>query len=95
MAANHLLGGCVGILGQAVAEPQAWYTEGWVLWLLAAACIVGPSIVSYLISGGLRAKDMWGRMAVVLTALTLIALSPKNASPPKKPPRPAYPFRAP
>ena len=60
----------MGILGQAVAEPQAWYTEGWVLWLLAAACIVGPSIVSYLISGGLRAKDMWGRMAVVLTALT-------------------------
>lgn len=60
----------MGILGQAVAEPQAWYTEGWVLWLLAAACIVGPSVVAYLISGGLRAKDMWGRMAVVLTALT-------------------------
>jgi len=70
MAANHLLGGCVGILGQATAAPQAWYTEGWVLWLLAAACIVGPSVVAYLISGGLRAKDMWGRMAVVLTALT-------------------------
>ncbi len=70
MAANHLLGGCVGILGQAAADPQAWYTEGWVLWLLAAACIVGPSVVAYLISGGLRAKDMWGRMAVVLTALT-------------------------
>ncbi len=60
----------MAILGQAAAEPQAWYTEGWVLSLLAALCIAGPSVVAYLISGGLRAKDMWGRMAVVLTALT-------------------------
>lgn len=58
------------VFGQAAAEPQAWYTEGWVLWLLAAACIGGPSVLAYLISGTLRAKDMWGRMAVVLTALT-------------------------
>jgi SecD/SecF fusion protein len=70
MAANHFFGGCMAILGQAAAEPQAWYTEGWVLSLLAALCIAGPSVVAYLISGGLRAKDMWGRMAVVLTALT-------------------------
>jgi SecD/SecF fusion protein len=60
----------MAILGQAAAETQPWYTEGWVLWLVAAACIVGPSVVAYLLSGGLRAKDMWGRMAVVLTALT-------------------------
>ena len=60
----------MAILGQAAAEPQPWYTEGWVLWLIAAACILAPSAVAYLISGGLRAKDMWGRMAVVLTALT-------------------------
>jgi SecD/SecF fusion protein len=60
----------MAILGQAAAETQPWYTEGWVLWLVAAACIVGPSVVAYLLSSGLRAKDMWGRVAVVLTALT-------------------------
>ena len=83
MAANHLLGGCVAILGQAAAEPQPWYTEGWVLWLLAGACIAGPSVVAYLLSGALRAKDMWGRVAVVLTALTCGAVIVASGWPPR------------
>ncbi|MDA0970788.1 MAG: hypothetical protein O3A60_10175, partial [Planctomycetota bacterium] len=83
MAANHLLGGCMAILGQAAAEPQPWYTEGWVLWLIAAACILAPSAVAYLISGGLRAKDMWGRMAVVLTALTCGVVIVASGWPPR------------
>ena len=73
----------MAILGQAAAEAQPWYTEGWVLWLIAAACILAPSAVAYLISGGLRAKDMWGRMAVVLTALTCGAVIVATGWPPR------------
>lgn len=73
----------MAILGQAAAEPQPWYTEGWVLWLIAAACILAPSAVAYLISGGLRAKDMWGRMAVVLTALTCGVVIVASGWPPR------------
>jgi SecD/SecF fusion protein len=60
------------VAGEAAKAPAeaAWYTEGWVAWLVAAACLAGPSLAAWMLVRSLRVADMWGRIAVVLTALT-------------------------
>jgi SecD/SecF fusion protein len=75
----------IPMLGQAAAAeaPRPWYAESWILWLVAGACVIGPSFLAWLVSGSLRARDMWGRLAVVLTALTCGAVIVASGWPPR------------
>ncbi|RLS29821.1 MAG: protein translocase subunit SecD [Planctomycetota bacterium] len=46
-----------------------WWREGWGVWLLALSTVALPSLFAWLAAKQLRASDMWGRLAAVLTAL--------------------------
>ena len=52
------------------AQLLPWWRTGYGVWLLALATIVVPTLVAWLLAKQLRASDMWGRLATVLTALT-------------------------
>jgi len=66
----------VGIIAQAMSSAAAteaavpWWREGWAMWGIALLTLAVPTFVARLIAGGLRATDMWGRIATVLVALT-------------------------
>ena len=53
----------------AVAETLPWWREPWAGWPITIATVLVPSLVAWVIARGLRVSDMWGRIAVVLTAL--------------------------
>ena len=52
------------------AEALPWWRESWALWGIVLLTLAVPTLVARLIAGGLRATDMWGRIATVLVALT-------------------------
>ena len=66
----------VGIIAQAMQTAPVteaagpWWRESWALWGIALLTLAVPTFVARLIAGGLRATDMWGRIAAVLVALT-------------------------
>ncbi len=47
-----------------------WWRTGYGVWLLALATIALPTLLAWFLAKQLRASDMWGRLATVLTALT-------------------------
>ncbi len=56
---------------KAAAVPAApWWQAPWAGWLISLAVFVVPTLLAWLISKGLRVHDMWGRISVVLVALT-------------------------
>ncbi len=66
----------VGIIAQAMGSAAAteaslpWWRESWAMWGIALLTLAVPTFIARLIAGGLRATDMWGRIAAVLVALT-------------------------
>jgi len=48
-----------------------WWREGWAQWGLAVLTIVVPVTLAWLLAKRLRASDMWGRLAAVLTAIAV------------------------
>jgi SecD/SecF fusion protein len=67
----------VGIIAQAVAAgapPAAavpWWRESWAAWGITLLTLAVPLVLARLIAGGLRAIDMWGRIAAVLVAAAI------------------------
>ena len=51
------------------ATALPWWRVGYGVWLLALLTILVPTILSWFLAKALRASDMWGRLATVLTAL--------------------------
>jgi len=51
------------------AAALPWWRTGAGLWLSALLTIAVPTIVAWFLAKALRASDMWGRLATVLTAL--------------------------
>jgi len=66
----------VGVLAQAMATGATaaaavpWWRESWAAWGIVLLTILVPIFVARLIASGLRAMDMWGRIALVLVAAT-------------------------
>ena len=46
-----------------------WWRSGYGAWTIALATIIVPTVLSWVLAKALRASDMWGRIATVLTAL--------------------------
>jgi SecD/SecF fusion protein len=57
------------LLAQAAAAELPWWREGWAVWGLVLLTVAVPTFLAWLLSRRLRASDMWGRLAAVLTAL--------------------------
>ncbi|NBW87463.1 MAG: hypothetical protein EBR23_11730, partial [Planctomycetia bacterium] len=68
----------IGLLAQAAVAAGApptvaagpWWQQAWGLWVITAATLAVPTFVAWVLSKQLRAADMWGRIAVVLVALS-------------------------
>ncbi len=56
-------------LPDAATAAVPWWRSGYGAGLIALATIVVPTVLSWLLARALRASDMWGRIATVLTAL--------------------------
>ena len=71
--------GLCGLLAQAAPAAAAlpaspavelpWYREGWAMWALTLAVLVGPTLLAWAIAKQFRVSDMWGRLAAVLVSL--------------------------
>lgn len=78
-----------GVLAQAMASgatvaPGApGWQQSWATWGIALLTIVVPIFVAKLIASGLRAADMWGRIALVLVAATAGAVICRLGWPPR------------
>ncbi len=51
------------------ATALPWWRVGYGVWLLALLTILVPTVFAWFLAKALRASDMWGRLATVLTAL--------------------------
>ena len=63
--------GWFGLLAQ-VAENASvvWWKESWAVWVLTLAVVLVPTFLAWLVTRQLKASGLWGRLSIVLVALS-------------------------
>ena len=63
--------GWFGLLAQ-VAENASvvWWKESWAVWVLTLAVVLVPTFLAWLATRQLKATGLWGRLSIVLVALS-------------------------
>jgi SecD/SecF fusion protein len=63
--------GWFGLFAQAVENASvAWWKESWAVWVLTLAIVLVPTFIAWLITRQLKASGLWGRLSIVLVALS-------------------------
>ena len=63
--------GWFGLLAQ-VAENASvvWWKESWAVWVLTLAVVLVPTFLAWVATRQLKATGLWGRLSIVLVALS-------------------------
>jgi SecD/SecF fusion protein len=63
--------GWFGLLAQVTENASAvWWNESWVVWAMTLSIISVPTFLAWLVTRQLKASGLWGRLSIVLVALT-------------------------
>ncbi|MBT6459577.1 MAG: protein translocase subunit SecD [Planctomycetaceae bacterium] len=63
--------GWFGLFAQAVENASvAWWKESWAVWVLTLAIVLVPTFLAWLVTRQLKASGLWGRLSIVLVALS-------------------------
>ena len=63
--------GWFGLLAQVAENASAvWWNESWAVWALTLSIISVPTFLAWLVTRQLKASGLWGRLSIVLVALT-------------------------
>ena len=63
--------GWFGLFAQAVENASvAWWKESWAVWVLTLAIVLVPTFIAWLVTRQLKASGLWGRLSIVLVALS-------------------------
>ena len=63
--------GWFGLLAQVAENASgAWWKESWAVWVLTLAIVLVPAFLAWLVTRQLKTSGLWGRLSIVLVALS-------------------------